>query len=298
MVAFCRYVDSSGATRLAIRKEPETQLAPRPKVCPVGDLMGAEVEQKWLHGNTLFSLGKTDFDQLPTPTEAQWIDAPDQLLPPVTCPEKILCIGLNYLDHAIETGAEKPSLPVVFSKFNSALVGHGQDIVLPKISDKVDYEAELVVVIGKTVRHVDASEAMDAVFGYAVGHDVSSRDWQKGRPGGQWLVGKSFDTFAPLGPAVVTADEISDPGNLPIRLHINGETLQESKTDQLIFDIPALIAHLSKFMTLKPGDLIFTGTPSGVGDARTPPRYLAPGDRCVVEIDGIGRLENTCQAEA
>ncbi|MCC9654776.1 fumarylacetoacetate hydrolase family protein [Rhodopirellula halodulae] len=298
MVAFCRYVESSGVTRLAIRKEPETQLAPRPKVCPIADLLDEATEQEWLQGNNLFALSSDELKALPTPDASQWMDAPATMLPPVATPEKILCIGLNYLDHAIETGAEKPTLPVVFSKFNSALVGHGQDIVLPSISDRVDYEAELVVVIGKECRHVAAEDAMQCVFGYAVGHDVSSRDWQKGRPGGQWLVGKSFDTFAPLGPAVVTADEIADPGNLPIRMLINGETLQDSNTEQLIFDIPALIAHLTKFMTLRPGDLIFTGTPSGVGDARTPPRYLAPGDRCVVEIDGIGRLENTCQAEA
>ena len=226
-----------------------------------------------------------------------WQPTPDRLLPPVPPPEKIICIGLNYRDHAIETGSEIPSEPIVFSKFGTALVGHGDAIVLPRIADEVDYEAELVVVIGKTVRHVAVADAMDFVFGYTCGHDVSARDWQKGRPGGQWLLGKSFDTFAPVGPCVVTKDEIPDPGNVRVQFHLNGQTVQESTTAQLIFNIPTLISHLSSIMTLKPGDLIFTGTPPGVGAAKTPPVFLEPGDDCVVEIAGIGRLSNTCQSD-
>ena len=229
--------------------------------------------------------------------DGPWQPIPDQLLPPVPTPEKIICIGLNYRDHAIETGAEIPSLPVVFSKFNTALLGHGGVIELPSISKQVDYEAELVVVIGTKARNVSADEAMDHVFGYTCGHDVSARDWQKGRPGGQWLLGKTFETFAPLGPCVVTKDEIDDPGNLRVRMHLNDETVQDSTTSQLIFDIPYLISHLSSFMTLKPGDLIYTGTPPGVGVAKTPPVFLKPGDQCVVEIDGIGKLTNACQSQ-
>ncbi len=221
---------------------------------------------------------------------------PQRLLPPVPTPEKALCIGLNYLDHAIETGAEPPSEPIVFCKLNNALVGHGDTIDLPPNSNEVDYEAELVVVIGKTARRVDESAAMQHVAGYTCGNDVSARDWQKGRPGGQWLLGKSFDTFGPIGPVLVTADEITDPGNVRVRLHLNDETLQDSTTAQLIFSIPKLIAHLSQIMTLRPGDLIFTGTPPGVGVARNPPRFLRSGDVCTVEIDGIGKLTNRCQA--
>jgi 2-keto-4-pentenoate hydratase/2-oxohepta-3-ene-1,7-dioic acid hydratase in catechol pathway len=219
---------------------------------------------------------------------------PAQLLPPIPPPEKIICIGLNYLDHAIETGAEPPTQPVVFSKFNTALVGHGDAIELPSISSEVDYEAELVVVIGKTARRVSVDSALSHVAGYTCGHDVSARDWQKGRPGGQWLLGKSFDTFAPLGPALVTADEIPDPSNLTVRMYLGDEKVQESTTQQLIFSIPYLIAHLSEIMTLKPGDVIFTGTPPGVGAARKPPRFLQSGDVCTVEIPKIGRLTNRC----
>jgi len=226
---------------------------------------------------------------------ANAVAIPAQLLPPVPPPEKVICIGLNYLDHAIETGAEPPTEPVVFSKFNTAIVGHGDAIVLPKISKEVDYEAELVVVIGDTARHITADQAIGKVAGYTCGHDVSARDWQKGRPGGQWLLGKSFDTFGPIGPWMVTADEIADPSDLTVRMYLGDEKVQESTTAQLIFDIPHLIAHLSTIMTLHAGDLIFTGTPPGVGAARKPPRFLRPGDICTVEIPAIGRLTNPCR---
>jgi 2-keto-4-pentenoate hydratase/2-oxohepta-3-ene-1,7-dioic acid hydratase in catechol pathway len=209
----------------------------------------------------------------------------------------VICIGLNYRDHAIETGAEIPGEPVVFSKFNTTLVGHGDSIRLPAVSSEVDYEAELVVVIGKKAKHVPAAAAMDYVFGYTCGHDVSARDWQKGRPGGQWLLGKTFDTFAPTGPCIVPVSEVSDPANLRVRMHLNGEVVQDSTTAQLIFDIPSLIEHLTKIVTLLPGDLIFTGTPPGVGAARNPPVFLKPGDDCKVEIEGIGTLANGCIAD-
>ena len=230
--------------------------------------------------------------------QEQAIEMPSSLLPPVPPPEKILCIGLNYLDHAIETGAEPPSEPVVFSKFNTALVGDGDAIVLPSLSQEVDYEAELVVVLGRTARHVAEGDAMKCVAGYTCGHDVSARDWQKGRPGGQWLLGKSFDTFAPIGPWLVTTDELPDPSDLRVKMHLSGELVQDSTTAQLIFNIPQLISHLSQIMTLKAGDLIFTGTPPGVGAARKPPRFLRHGDVCTVEIEGIGPLTNPCIAEA
>ncbi|QDV64124.1 fumarylacetoacetate hydrolase family protein [Crateriforma conspicua] len=237
-----------------------------------------------------------NISNMPAPAD-DWTDTPQVMPPVVSRPEKVICIGLNYRDHAIETGSEIPDTPVVFSKFNTALIGHGDTIRLPAISDQVDYEAELVVVIGREGRHISADQAMDHVFGYTCGHDVSSRDWQKGRPGGQWLVAKSFDTFGPIGPCIVTADEIDDPHRIAVKMILNGETVQESTTEQLIFDIPALISHLSKFMTLRPGDLIFTGTPPGVGAAKTPPVFLKDGDVCEVQIAGIGSLVNPCRQD-
>ena len=215
-----------------------------------------------------------------------------RLLPPIVDPQKIICIGLNYADHARETGAAIPTEPVVFNKFPTALRAHEEPIELPSVSDKVDFEAELVVVIGRQARHVAEDDALAYVGGYTCGHDVSARDWQKGKPGGQWLLGKSFDSFAPCGPALVTPDEVGDPGKLQVSFRLNGETLQDSSTEQLIFSVPKLIAYLSSICTLLPGDLIYTGTPAGVGAARKPPVFLQPGDVAEVEIAGIGLLSN------
>lgn len=219
-----------------------------------------------------------------------------RMLAPVAAPEKVICIGLNYRDHAIETNSPIPESPVVFCKFPSSLVGPNDPIILPTVSDSVDYEAEMVIVIGKTAHNVSVDDAMDYVFGYTCGNDVSARDWQKGTPGGQWLLGKAFDTFAPIGPVIADKAEIPQPGNLSVKMHVSGETLQDGTTRELIFSIPELIAHLTQIVTLRPGDLIFTGTPPGVGMARTPKRFLKPGDNCTVEIEGIGSLSNPCVA--
>jgi 2-keto-4-pentenoate hydratase/2-oxohepta-3-ene-1,7-dioic acid hydratase in catechol pathway len=216
---------------------------------------------------------------------------------PVTDPAKIICLGLNYRDHALESGRQIPNEPVLFSKYATSLIGHREVIVLPKVSKRVDYEAELVAVIGRKGRHIPVDKAMQYVAGYCVGHDVSARDWQFKGETKQWMSGKTFDTFAPLGPDLVTADEVPDPHNLPIRLKLNGEVMQDSNTKQLIFGVPEIVAYLSIIVTLEPGDLIYTGTPPGVGDARKPPVYMKPGDVAVVEIDGLGVLENTCVAE-
>jgi len=223
---------------------------------------------------------------MPEPGSFAWLS-------PVVEPNKILCIGLNYADHAAETGAEQPTLPVVFSKFSTTLTGHQQPIVLPPISEKVDFEAELVVVIGKAGRNIAEQDAMSHVFGYTCGHDVSARDWQKGRPGGQWLVGKTFDSFAPLGPWIVIADPAEAPRSRRVQFRLNGQVMQDSSTEHFIFSIAHLIAHISQFCTLLPGDLLFTGTPSGVGVARTPPVFMQAGDRVEVEIEGIGVLANS-----
>jgi 2-keto-4-pentenoate hydratase/2-oxohepta-3-ene-1,7-dioic acid hydratase in catechol pathway len=216
---------------------------------------------------------------------------------PVPDPQKIICIGLNYRDHAEESGMPVPPEPVLFSKYPSALIGHGAPIVLPSVSNEVDYEAELVVVVGRGGRFIPVDKAMEHVGGYAVGHDVSARDWQLNKPGKQWMAGKTFDTFAPIGPELVTADEVPDPQKLGIRLRLNGQTMQNSNTNQLIFSVDQLIAYLSGIVTLEPGDLIFTGTPPGVGMARKPQVWLKPGDVVEVEIDGLGVLRNPVVAE-
>ncbi len=215
-----------------------------------------------------------------------------KLLAPILNPQKIICIGLNYADHAAETGATVGDEPVVFSKFPTALRGPEDAIELPPESREVDYEAELVVVIGRSAHRVSRGAAWDHIAGYACGHDVSARDWQKHKPGKQWLLGKSFDSFAPLGPWLVTSDEIPDPGGLPIELRLNGQVMQSSNTRQLIFPIDFLVSYLSHVCTLLPGDLIYTGTPPGVGMARTPPVYLQPGDVAEVTIEGLGTLRN------
>ena len=222
--------------------------------------------------------------------------------PRVLCPldgssTRVFCIGLNYRDHARETNSPIPTAPIVFSKFASALTHPGDPIVLPRVSDRVDFEAELVVVIGREGKHITESHALDHVFGYCCGHDVSARDWQKDKPGKQWLLGKTFDTFAPLGPFIATADEVADPHSLGVRCRINGETMQDGTTADLIFGVAEIVSYLSQVVRLQPGDVIFTGTPAGVGDARTPPRYLQDGDTVEVEIDGLGTLSNPVVAE-
>lgn len=215
---------------------------------------------------------------------------------PVAPTVKTLCIGLNYRDHAIESGMEIPSEPVVFNKLPGALCSHEAVVELPSCSDQVDYEAEMVIVIGRRAHCVSEENAEEHIFGYACGHDVSARDWQIGRPGGQWLLGKSFPGFAPIGPYVVPREYVADPNQLNISLRLNGEVLQDSSTRQLIFNPVQLIAYLSPCMVLEPGDVIFTGTPPGVGMARDPKIFLKPGDVAEVEVQGLGVLRNTFSA--
>ncbi len=211
---------------------------------------------------------------------------------PIDNPEKIICIGLNYADHAAESSMPIPDEPIVFSKYASSIIGPDENIVAPSASSQVDYEVELVVVIGKSGRNISEEDALNHVAGYMVGHDVSARDYQLEKPGAQWMMGKTFDTFAPIGPDLVTTDDVPDPHNLGIRCILNGKTVQDSNTSQLIFDVPKLIAYLTHVFTLAPGDLIFTGTPHGVGMGREPQLWLKHGDRVICEIDGLGRLEN------
>lgn len=218
------------------------------------------------------------------------------LLAPVPRPPKIMAIGLNYADHIEESGQPKPERQVWFSKLSNAVNGPFDPIQIPKASSAVDYEAEFVVVIGKRCRHVSKADAAGAIFGYCAGNDVSVRDWQFHTA--QWILGKSFDTHAPFGPWIATADEVGDPHTLGIRCILNGRTRQDSNTRHLVFDVHDQIALLSQAMTLEPGDVIFTGTPGGVGMADKPPTWLKPGDTVRVEIDRVGAIEAKVVAEA
>src|SRR5580692_662178 len=218
-----------------------------------------------------------------------------KLLAPIPRPPKIICVGLNYRDHALESNMEIPKVPTIFSKYATAVIGPGDTIRLPRVSTKPDYEAEFAVIIGKGGRHIPAGAWKEHVFGYTNLNDVSARDYQMATS--QWMMGKTFDTFAPMGPAIVTADEIPDPHALDIQMIINGEVLQSSNTSQMVFRIADLIEHISSVFTLEPGDIISTGTPAGVGEAKKPPRWLRPGDKVVVRISGIPELSNEVRAE-
>jgi 2-keto-4-pentenoate hydratase/2-oxohepta-3-ene-1,7-dioic acid hydratase in catechol pathway len=218
------------------------------------------------------------------------------LLAPIPRPPKLICVGLNYRDHALESKMEIPKVPTIFSKFPIAVIGPGESIVLPKNSTQPDYEAEFAFVIGRGGRHIPAERWQEHVFGYTIINDVSARDFQMATT--QWLMGKTFDTFAPMGPHIVSADEIPDPHALDISLSINGEVLQHSNTRELIFKIPELVAYLSSVVTLEPGDVVSTGTPAGVGVARKPQRFLRAGDDVVVRVERIGELRNPVVAES
>jgi 2-keto-4-pentenoate hydratase/2-oxohepta-3-ene-1,7-dioic acid hydratase in catechol pathway len=214
-------------------------------------------------------------------------------------PTSIICIGLNYRKHAEETGAKFPEYPVVFFKGINTLQDPGEPIFLPTHlkSDEVDYECELAVVIGRPCKNVSRAEALEYVLGYTCCNDVSARDWQIKRGGGQWCRGKSFDTFSPLGPCLVTPDEIPNPNALKIRTVLNGAVMQDWNTNDMIFDVPRLIEFLSGSTTLLPGTVILTGTPHGVGMAQKPPRWLRPGDQVTIEIEKIGALSNPVDDE-
>ena len=203
---------------------------------------------------------------------------------PIPRPPKFICVGLNYRDHAAEARMEIPTVPTIFNKFTSVVIGPGEPIVLPKVSTKPDYEAEFAFVIGKGGRYISAARAMEHVFGYTIANDVSARDFQGAST--QWLMGKTFDTFAPTGPWIVTRDEIADPHTLDISLEIGGEVLQKSNTREMIFKIPELVEYISQVVTLEPGDIVATGTPAGVGFARRPRRWLQPSEEVVATHRG------------
>jgi 2-keto-4-pentenoate hydratase/2-oxohepta-3-ene-1,7-dioic acid hydratase in catechol pathway len=221
------------------------------------------------------------------------------LLAPLAVPPKVIGIGLNYEGHRLEVGAPLETEPTIFGKFSSSVSGPNDPIVLPAVAPKrVDYEAELAVVIGTVARDVDEEDAMAVVGGYMVSNDVTARDWQVKKPQGQWDLGKSFDTFLPLGPALVTPDEVDDPHALRVTCEVGDEVLQDGKTSELIFPIPALVSYLSRVFTLVPGDVILTGTPAGVGMSRKPPRWLVAGEVLRTTVEGLGTLANPITAAA
>ena len=213
-----------------------------------------------------------------------------RLLAPVGRPAKIIGIGLNYRAHAAETGQQPPPAPPLFAKWTNTLLGPNDDVPMPSVSNAIDYEAELAFVVGRTCRNVAAAEAAGALLGFTAANDVSARDFQMKT--GQWTAGKTFDGFCPLGPWIVTVDELGPSPDLAIRGRLDGEVKQDSRTSDLIYSVPELLAFLSSIMTLEPGDTVLTGTPSGVGMARKPPRYLRPGETYEVEIERIGSLKN------
>lgn len=214
-----------------------------------------------------------------------------RLLPPLPSPDKIICVGLNYADHSAESGFQQPTYPTIFARFASSLVAHGAPIVRPKVSEQLDYEGELVAVIGKGGRHIDPARALDHVAGYSLFNDASIRDYQFKSP--QWIMGKTFDGTGAFGPELVTADELPrGAAGLKLQTRLNGAVVQDASTDNLVFDVATLVSLVSVAMTLSPGDIIVTGTPSGVGLARKPPLWMKPGDVCEVEVEGLGILRN------
>jgi acylpyruvate hydrolase len=219
-----------------------------------------------------------------------------KLLPPLPTPGKIICVGLNYVDHSIESGFTLPDYPTIFTRFASSLIGSGAAIIRPRVSTQLDYEGEMVAIIGVGGRHIPEENALDHVIGYSIFNDASVRDYQKKSP--QWTIGKNFDNTGAFGPYLITADELAPGGRgLRIQTRLNGVVVQNASTDDMVFSVAKLISILSEAITLSPGDIIVSGTPAGVGMARTPPLFMKHGDLCEVEIEGIGILRNTVEDE-
>jgi 2-keto-4-pentenoate hydratase/2-oxohepta-3-ene-1,7-dioic acid hydratase in catechol pathway len=252
----------------------------------VPDLAGAAIDP-----DALAKLSTVDPASLPL------VSSDERLGPCVGGTGKFICIGLNYSDHAAETGATVPPEPIIFMKATSAIAGPNDDLLIPRGSEKTDWEVELGIVIGRTAKYISEAEALDYVAGYCTIHDVSERAFQTERSG-QWTKGKSCDTFGPTGPWLVTKDEVADPQDLRLWLKVNGETMQDGTTKTMVYGAAYLVSYLSQFMSLQPGDIISTGTPPGVGMGMKPPRYLKPGDVIELGIDGLGTQRQTARADA
>jgi 2-keto-4-pentenoate hydratase/2-oxohepta-3-ene-1,7-dioic acid hydratase in catechol pathway len=287
----CSYLDGDLGERLAVVDE-ELGL-PANELLPDGP---GTMQELMAGGADSLSAIRAAVDQERMRRDGRRLAVMD-LLAPVPRPGKIVAIGRNYREHAAEEGAKQPTAPLIFAKFATSVVGPGADVRWdPALTSQVDYEAELAVIVGRRARGVTAEHALEFIFGYTCLNDVSARDLQFGD--GQWTRGKSLDTFCPMGPVVVTADELGDAGDLTIRCLVNGELRQSARTSDLFFGVAEIVSHCSQAFTLEPGDVIATGTPAGVGAFRKPPVWLADGDEVVVEIEGIGRLVNRCRTEA
>lgn len=253
---------------------------------------GTDYDENFFGGN---GLKKLELWLEKHENESPIIPNETRLGPPIKRPSKLICIGLNYAMHAKESGAAVPAEPVIFFKATSAIVGPNDDLVIPRGSKKTDWEVELGIVIGKKASYVEKEDAMDHVAGYVLHNDYSEREFQLEKAG-QWVKGKSCDTFAPIGPYIITKDEIKDPHKLNLWLKLNGEIKQQSNTSDMVFDVPTVVSYLSQFMSLMPGDIISTGTPFGVGMGLTPQRYLKPGDVIELGIDGLGSSKQVAKA--
>lgn len=259
-------------------------------ILDAGGLLGREA----LEMRELLAEGLLDELRERAGAGGETVEAGPPAQPPVPDPDKIVCIGLNYRSHAAEAGIDPPEVPAIFAKFRNALTGDGSEVALPAASEKVDYEAEVAVVIGSRCSEVDPDAAIEHVAGYTLLNDLSARDLQFATP--QWMPGKVFDGSAPCGPALVTPDEAGAHDSIEFRLELNGETMQEASTSDLIFSVPELVSHLSRWMTLEPGDIISTGTPSGVGSVRDPRVWLKPGDEIAITSPTLGHLETRIAA--
>ena len=271
------------------REKPGVQLANGTKIDVSG--FGSDYNEEFFGNGGINKLSEwLDNNQNQCPK----IGSEVRLGVPLVRPSKIVCVGLNYAKHAAESGMEVPQEPVLFFKATSALVGPNDDIIIPKGSEKTDWEVELAIVIGAKASYVEETDALDHVAGYVLHNDVSERAFQLERSG-QWVKGKSCDSFAPVGPFIATKDEIADPNNLDLWLKLNGEMMQDSNTSDFIFNIQQVVSHISQFMTLLPGDIISTGTPFGVGLGLTPPKYLKAGDVVELGIEGLGVSKQLCK---
>ncbi|GAA1702231.1 hypothetical protein GCM10009808_20210 [Microbacterium sediminicola] len=268
-----------GTVRTALSSAAFTQVGDETRYHRAADVRELLESGKWTH---------LDGETGPAPAIVD-------LLPPVLSPRKFICVGLNYVDHAREVGKEAPAVPTLFSKVPTALIGAADDIRIPPITNRVDWEAELGIVIGTTVRKADEDAATAAILGYTVVNDISMRDWQNRTS--EWFQGKNFDDSTPVGPVVVSADGVDVTGGVAVECIVNGEVMQAGTTANMIFSPIDIVRYISQFLTLEPGDVIATGTPAGVGFSRTPPIALVPGDTVVTRIEGIGELVNRCVAD-